>query len=510
MPLRRQLVSISLALSLVASSVACGTNAGVAAAASSSSVATAVGAGGGGGQGGGGVGGAVEPVFRISSPEKGSSIFDSINVAVEVKAIPLTSVKFFRKGNAVPICSDDAANYSCLVDLSLEATGSMHTIEVRGFDGDNQVASDSIALTRQSPEAPICKDGDGFDEDLASCLKDLAGKGTAAGNAGDSYDNLDMDHTGLAEPGNWPGMKYLHTGYGTGNIGNAAEHQDKSALIGNAFLCSIFGDDCWGQARVLMSYGRAGEMAKLYRGNKLFWFPEHLDHDEIDKAHYMVPFTNCSQGSSGSEIDEVMKFLFALGALKPDTKTAVMASGTLMPTLQMIFRRTRVASDTEYLSGVAHANAFDDKENAHAMVRRAQLLTKNVIPPVAEMSVVEEDWNEEAGERAFTTPLSIARKWMGATDKPRRIVVQVKASDGGSAGPLSYHWRVLRGDPKNVRVVEKSPDASKVAVEIDHHIEQTVMVDGAPHKTKLVVVGVFIHNGAFLSAPSFVTSYAEK
>ena len=453
------------------------------------------------GTGGQGGAGGSTPVFRIASPSDGSNVYGSANVVVEVSGMTLGAVEFEHRQ---VICEDTTPIYSCLVDLSLEEDGSTPELVAKGMVEGMEVARDSITLTKVAPEAAICANM----EPLVDCLGALEDQSLAASNAGDFYDNLDGDHTAL-NVANHPDVTYLHTAYGTQSIGMVAEHQNPAdALIGNASLCTSLGADCAGQLRWLISIGRAETLSQLYLENKLFWFPEHLDHDDVDKAHYMVPFTNNSQGSSGSEMDEVEKFLWVMAALPPETKAAAIAAGTLMTMVQMIFRRTRVASDSEYLSGKAHANAYDDYDNALAMVRMAHFLEPAQLPPVALLNVVEESWDETMGEVAFTTPVSIARQWMGDTTRPRRIVVEAAASGASPSASLSYHWRVLRGDPAHVRIREVEPDASRVEIEIDHHLEETVEVDGMPRLTKLVVVGAFVHDGAFLSAPSFVTSYA--
>jgi hypothetical protein len=457
---------------------------------------------------GGGTGGDTWG-FRIASPSTGSDVYGSANLVAEVSGFEPERVEFALAGSAEPACDDESAIFSCLIDLSLEETGSTHQIEARAVVDGETFASDSIELTKVSPEAPICKDAEGNDTPITDCLAALQGQGLATGNVGDFYDNMDGDHTTL-NTANHPDVTYLHTAYGTQSIGSVPEHMDPGdALIGNASLCSTVGSECYGQLRWQISVGRADTLSQLYRQNKFFWFPEHTDHDDVDRADYMVPFTNNSQGSSGSEMDEVEKFLWTIAALSPEAKAAAITNGTLMPAVQMIFRRTRVASDTEYLSGKAHANAFDNVANDWTMVRWAQLLGAGDVPPVAELTVIEEDWDMTTGEVGFTTPVSIQRKWKGAIDTPRRMVVEAAAAGASTDATVSYHWRVLRGSADGVRITEQSADGARVEIEIDHHLEETVEVDGVPRLTKLVVIGAFVHDGRSFSAPSLVTSYAE-
>ena len=452
---------------------------------------------------------ATEPLFRIISPTADATILGSTNVLVEVAALELSQVDFTLDDGTDPLCTDETELYSCLVDLSAFEVGTTHTITATGSFSGTEVATDSVTVERVAMFSDICKDGQGQDQTLVTCLDELYGTGDVAGNVGDSYDNHDNDHTSL-NTNNHPQVTYLHLGYGTGNLGTAPENQDPlSPLIGNASVCvNANAGWCEGVVRYTLRTGWADLWTQLYTGSNFYWFPEHHDHDDADLAFYMVPFTNSSQGSSGSEMDEIGKWFYALAALTPETKTALKPSGTLMPTIQMISRRTRVDTDSDYLTGAAHANAYDNFDNAHAMVRMANHMGPDHIPPLAALSVVEETWT--ATEESFTTPLAIARRWDGDTGTARRIVVNATDSFDPNERPLSYHWFIIRGSEDAIRINSLAPDDSIVEIEFDHHPEETLTIGGAERTSTLAVVALFAHNGAYFSAPAFVTSSTQQ
>ncbi len=451
---------------------------------------------------------ATEPLFRIISPTANASILGSTNVLVEVAVMELSQVDFYLDDGTDPLCVDETELYSCLVDLSAFEVGTSHTITAIGTMAGQPVATDSIAVERVAMFSDICTDSQGQDENLVTCLDALYSAGDVAGNVGDSYDNHDSDHTSL-NTNNHPQVTYLHLGYGTDNLGTAPENQDPSSpLIGNASVCvNANAGWCEGVVRYTLRTGWADLWYQLYRGSNFYWFPEHHDHDDADLAFYMVPFTNSSQGSSGSEMDELGKWFYALAALTPETKTALKQSGSLMPTIQMISRRTRVDGDGDYLTGAAHANAYDNVDNAHAMVRMAHHMAPDAIPPVAELSVVEETWT--AAEESFTTPVAVARRWEGDTGTARRIVVDGTDSFDPNDRALSYHWVIIRGSAEDIRISSQSPDDSVVEIEFDHHPEETLTIGGAELTSTLAVVALFAHNGAHFSAPAFVTSSTQ-
>ncbi len=446
----------------------------------------------------------TDPFFGIVSPADGYGVLGSVNVVVEVAAIEIDEVRFFLDDETEPYCVDEPEYMNCFFDLSASDVGATHEITAVGVFGEDEVASDSITVERVAEMSEICMDTDSQDEVLVTCLEQLDG-GLAAGNIGDSYDNRDGDHTTL-NTSNHPDVTYLHLGYGYGGLGGATENQDPLApLVGNASLC-ITADAGWceGMVRFMLRSGMSGTFFDLYTGSNFYWFPEHTDHDTEDLAFYMVPFTNSSQGSSGSEMDEMGKWFYSLAALAPDTKLALEESGTLMPAIQMAFRRTRVATDSEYMSPLAHANAFDNVDNAHEMVRMVNLMQPDNIPPMVELEVIDETWT--AGEQEFTTPVAIARHWEGDTETPRAITVSAAGSFDPNDRELSYHWVIVRGDPSLIHLTPLDERWTEVEIEFEWHAEETITIGIEDRVSTLAVVGVFVHNDVYFSAPAFVSS----
>src|SRR2546425_10792004 len=111
-----------------------------------------------------------------------------------------------------------------------------------------------------------------------------------------------------------------------------------------------------------------------------------------------------------------------LAAFLPDVKKHLTKTGTLMPTVQMIFRMPNkpVTTPELYLTGLAHPTVFEGGSvDPVKMVRLAHEMTSNNVPPMVQLRVVEEDhpvvgrdyFDVGARETLFDTPCVIARVW---------------------------------------------------------------------------------------------------
>ena len=344
---------------------------------------------------------------------------------------------------------------------------------------------------------PICTGGS------AACvfLEERWDAGQAAGNLGDWYHNRDDFHTRL-NMGRVPQADLMTDGYGS----ETGLHPDR-VVVGNSSTAYTSGAAWMSQMRSLMfSSYIADAVYQQYINNNHYWYPEHRDHDDKDHYHAKYPYVTSSQGSSGSEMDEVMNFVFTLAAFQPATKDLLREQGLLIPTVQMIFRRARVLTDEAYLTGAAHPSAFDDFDGGLEMVEMANAMLPGEIPPLIQLEVLEENYGLVDGkqEQLFSTPASICRIFRGP-EYAKRMVVSAEGSYDANDRPLTYHWAVLRGDPAQVRITPQNAEATVVEILIDYHPETTV--DGSALLTNLVEVGAFVNNGVWYSAPGFVTDF---
>jgi hypothetical protein len=140
------------------------------------------------------------------------------------------------------------------------------------------------------------------------------------------------------------------------------------------------------------------------------------------------------------------------------------------------------------------------------MVELANAITIDDIPPMVQLTVLNETYGVIDGKREqwYTTPVSISRIFRGP-EYTKSIELSAESSFDLNDRPLTFHWTVLRGDPSHVRIVALNAASSRVRIEFDYH--PRAVIEGSERLSNMVEVGVFVHNGAYYSAPGFVTSY---
>ena len=364
--------------------------------------------------------------------------------------------------------------------------------------------------------------------EVAGRLRAWHRDGTAAGNTGDFYDNRDGGHSLLdltlfpqldrvEYPEEMRGKRLdwglqVHFLFPHVTLGNS------STSSGNAHLGS-------NARRGLASVRRARTLYQQYRRSHLYVYPEHRDHDPGrngqggygDLFPANTPYVIISQGSSGSDRSFVEAVAFTLAAFRPQVKKRLIETGLLMPTVQMILRRSNrnVRGDRDYLTGKAHPTVFEGNDlDTLRMVEMAHAVRLQTIPPMVQLSVQEEDSAVEGRdyiepgrtETLFDTPSAIARVWR-STRISRRMVVSAVASRDVNNRPLKYHWVLLRGDPSRVRIQPRNGDGSVAELTIRYHRRRPIR-PGSAMESNRVDIGVFVHNGAHYSAPGFICFYS--
>jgi len=341
-------------------------------------------------------------------------------------------------------------------------------------------------------------------------LEEWVAAGTAAGYAGLVYENRDRGHSDLNLT-KLPGLRRAATqGYGP----SLEVHEE--ITFGNSSTASPHAS-LGSHVRTLYASGRHLErLHEQYRGNTIYVYPEHRDHDPGvgDLMPTNTPYLIGSQGSSGSDRAFLEAIAVTLGALRPRVRERLAAEGLLMPTLQWILRRSYVRSEEAYLTGEAHPTVFrGDRLRFVAMARRAQALSEETVPPLVRLRVLDEAPGPDREARNYIDPLPerlvetdsvVARVWRGFHAE-WRVAVDASESVGLAGRPLSFRWVVLRGDPDRVRVGTRRPDGSLAEI-VAAYPERRQPRSGGPVSSR-IDVGCFAHDGHHWSAPGFVTVY---
>ncbi len=351
--------------------------------------------------------------------------------------------------------------------------------------------------------------------------------GTAAGNIGDYYDNRDGDHSPL-DRSLFPQLAAVR--YSPDDIKLRKHWAAQSVLLpavvfGNSSTSAPPTQGGSNPRHYYCSTRGLNFLAREYTGNNVYIYPEHRDHDPGhngkgdgfgDLYPTNTPYLIISQGSSGSDQPFMRAVPLALAALRPEVKKKLTETGTLMPALQMLLRRTsrRLKGPGEYLTGRAHPSVFEGGwVDDLAMVKLAHGLELRALPPVVQLRVVEESgaaqgvdyFDPGLTERLADTPAVIARVHR-SKERTRRLVVSAEGSQDLNGAPLTYSWVVLRGSAGRVRIAPRNPAGSVVEIAADYQ-ERRPVARGSTLESNRVDVGVFVHNGTHYSAPAFVTFY---
>ncbi len=362
---------------------------------------------------------------------------------------------------------------------------------------------------------------------VGDLLRQWWAEGTAAGNVGDLYDNRDRGHSHL-DMKLFPQLRKV----------NYTEDQRKKQIdwagsrlvlnhvtVGNSSTSS---PPEQGGSNPRKFYQNTQGLITLYlqyAASNLYVYPEHRDHDAGrnglgggygDLNPTNTPYLIISQGSSGSDQVFLKAVLNTLAAFQPETKSLLRLNKNLMPTVQMIFRMSNrlVKVPTDYLTYKAHPTVFNGRNvDVLKMVKMAHEITKDILPPMVHLTVKDETESllgrdyfiHDQQEVLCNTPAVIARVIRGPHAQYRMVVSAEKSKDIHNRS-ITFHWVVLRGDKSKISI--RPLNEKKSIVEIVVPYPERRSVPGTPMmKSSRIDIGLFVHNGAYFSAPGFITFY---
>jgi hypothetical protein len=251
--------------------------------------------------------------------------------------------------------------------------------------------------------------------------------------------------------------------------------------------------------------------------NHLYFFPAHHDYGDTygDVYPANTPYLVISRGSSGSDQPFLTAMALALAAFRPDTKERLVEERMIVPTLQMVFRRSlqHIQSREAYFSGAAHPVVFERPQiNAARMVSLANSIQPGDIPAQVRLRMEAEDPAQQGvdyfgrglSEELFDTPGAIARIWRSKAGR-RTMTVSAADSRDVNGRPLAFEWRLLQGDPAKVRV-EPLDGGARARITLDWH-DPFQISEATPLTTARVDIGVFANNGVHDSSPAILSVY---
>ena len=237
-------------------------------------------------------------------------------------------------------------------------------------------------------------------------LREHVRRGRAAGNHGDLYDNRDRGHSTL-EPAAHPQL--THVTYDAAARGAGVDYGLGDRLLfdqptfGNSSTAITDGPHWRSLPRYALTRPDGTGPMRLWqnlRANHLYIHPAHRDFNDRngDLFPANTPYLLVSRGSSGSDQPFLEAVAMIYAAFRPDTKARLIEEHLLVPTVQMVFRRSlqNVRSREGYFSGDAHPAAFEGWQiNPARMVSLANAIREGDIPAEVRISVEQENLGTE-------------------------------------------------------------------------------------------------------------------
>ena len=145
------------------------------------------------------------------------------------------------------------------------------------------------------------------------------------------------------------------------------------------------------------------------------------------------------------------------------------------------------------------------------MAKLANSLNLDDVPPMVGIRVIEESGVNSVvdsvpatlSDKLFDTSGAVSRL-VRSTDYEKRMVVKAAFRGIGKPENISYHWVVLRGDAKRIKIIPKKSDNSLVEILVPWH-ERSKIPDTPELTSDRVDIGVFVSNSKHLSAPAFIS-----
>ncbi|USG60490.1 hypothetical protein NBZ79_15090 [Sneathiella marina] len=368
--------------------------------------------------------------------------------------------------------------------------------------------------SRRASPVTVQKDAN---DPVAKQLNGWFRRGFAAGNSGDLYDNRDHQHSSLSKE-TFPQFGFVEYSPEAKNAG--IDYGLNTKIVFNA---PTIGNSSTGiiglHSQASLAYVLPFAMQKLYLQyvqNHLYVYPAVHDYSEKngDVLSATTPYLVISQGRSGSDKPFLKALASILAAFDPGVKDELVKRNLLMPTVQMILREGQLSSEKaeDYLTYKAHPPVFDSKNlDVIRMIVMAQEMELDKVPPMVSLAIVEEstprkgidNFSRFLPETLFKTPGAIARV-VRSSAKNTTLVVSAEKTKVPADQKLTYHWVVLRGDSRKIKITPKNAEGSVAEITVPWH-------DGFPaperpdFQTHRVEIGVFVNNGTYYSAPAFVS-----
>ena len=348
-------------------------------------------------------------------------------------------------------------------------------------------------------------------------------EGTAAGNWGDLYDNLDRNHSRL-DLRRFPEMTPIRynaeaVSNGLDNTGATLFNFAGAPVLGNSSTAMTEGTSWRSIPRYAQEFN-APYLVAQYLNNQAYVYPQHHDYLPTiagDVYPSRTPYLYISPGSSWTDQPILAALAAAMAAMRPETKDEIVRRHLLAPILQFLVHSSLkgVTRRADYLTPAAHPPVLNGAAiDTLRLVEAAHSLTTNALPPLAALRLTREEgagvrpfadfFDAAPGERLLDTPFAIARVFRGMAFT-RKYTLEAAPVNPAPGGKLKYHWFVIQGDPDRIRILQRTDDGRVADIEVDYQGP----VIGTPFgvQSSRIDIALVADDGLYFSPAAFFTCF---
>lgn len=243
-------------------------------------------------------------------------------------------------------------------------------------------------------------------------------------------------------------------------------------------------------------------MRDAWQSGVLQFLPEHQDYDGTDWFKINQPYVTTTQGSSGSELEELERCRRIVEALRPEVRQWLIDNKRVGDVVAYLMRSNQ---HNGYLDPLSHRVVTDLRRGVNqADIDLAASITLDSIPPTLQIRVISDshDIRNPDGTPATSTirtPELAGFQRVDATPL-RTIVVELSANK-----PCEFEWIKSQGE---CTIIYQNPEKSRVTITIPFQTDLSVAKpDGSVIVSNRVEVVAVAFDGTHYSCPVFVTEY---
>lgn len=235
-------------------------------------------------------------------------------------------------------------------------------------------------------------------------------------------------------------------------------------------------------------------------------FPEHQDYDNMDWFKINQPYIVTTQGSSGSEGNEVGRTFKIVYSLRPEVREWLIQNKRVGDVVSYLLRSNLFGG---YLDPLCHRVCCDTPRHYNqADIDLAHSITLDTIPPRIKISVISDSLGhirDEYNQASTYTVRTNELAGFARHDQTPTRTIEVEIS--GDKPNLDLHWIKSQGE---CDIVFQNPQKTRATITIPLQSDFDVMKqNGETIFSNRVEVVIVAHDGTHYSSPVFVTEYMK-